>query len=717
MLHCPTCKRSVSEGAVRCEFCETELGEPTRRVAPPLAWSTHPARYEPGDLFSGRFKIVERVAESMGVVYKAIDREVGGEVALKLLPDELAALPEYEKRFRREVRVTREINHPNVCRVYDVGVYQSTLYFFMEWVKGETLTDLIRHSRTVEERRALEIAEKVARALEVAHAHGVIHRDIKPSNIMIDERGEVRVMDFGVATEIESDLTKSRVSLGTPEYMAPEQHHGGRADARSDLYSLGLVLQEMLTGERRTAARGKAGAIASRLCAEDPERRYQTASDAAAALADARPQIVSRPRISPLNRRRMAWSLLGLAVGVGIGIGLWRNPGRNPFLPDYLAFYQQGVQYLHDADGVPQFDDAIHMFYRSVQEDSTYALAWAGMGEAYWMRYERTKEQGSRDEAEKAVARAVQINGKLPEVRLAQARGLLGVKKTADAQRLLQDLVKDEPKAAAAWALLGRADGVLGKYEDGLKALRRAIELEPANPRFHVQFGVFYQNNHEYAAAEHEFRRAIELRPDGPTAWGNLGASYLLQNKPDSAIAACNTAIKYEERGSWYANLATAYYYKHDYASAAEGYRHAADLDRVDPTYPENAGDAYRMLGRQAEAESAYVDAVGRARAMLARTPDDQSKRTQLARLYARLNDAPDALAEGQRALKRDPDNVTALFNNAVIRAALGQDDAAVDFLERAVHLGLGKAQILNDPDLSRLRGQPRFERVLALAS
>jgi Flp pilus assembly protein TadD len=357
------------------------------------------------------------------------------------------------------------------------------------------------------------------------------------------------------------------------------------------------------------------------------------------------------------------------------------------------------------------------MFYRSVQKKSTFAPAWAGMGEAYWMRYERTKEQGPRDEAEKAVARAVQIDKDLPEVRLAQAMGFLSVRKAADGEKILRELVKDHPEMAAAWAYLGRADGYLGKYEDGLKALHRAIELEPSNPRFRVQLGVFYQTNHEYAAAEKEFLRAIELRPDGPTAWVNLGASYLYENKPDKAVWATTNALKYEQRAAAYANLGTAYYYLKDYARAAESYRHAGELNLVDPAYPEDAGDAYRMLGKQAEAESSYVEALNRCRAFLAKTPDDQDKRNLLALLYARLNDSVDALAESGRALKRNPDDVDALFNNAVIRAVLGQDDAAVDFLERAVHLGLSKSTILNDPDLARLHGQPRFERVLALAS
>src|SRR5262249_48316254 len=206
---------------------------------------------------------------------------------------------------------------------------------------------------------------------------------IKPSNIMIDDHGEVRVMDFGIATEIESHLTKTRVSLGTPEYMPPEQRQNGKVDARSDLYSLGLVLQQMLTGDPHAPPRGKTAALVSHLCAEDPDRRYPSAAVAATAIAQARPQTRPPSKPASLSRRRMAWGLVGLAVVLGAGAVLWSGRGHNPFTPDYLAFYQRGVQYLHDADALQAYDDAAHMFYRSVQDDSTYAPAWAGLGEAY----------------------------------------------------------------------------------------------------------------------------------------------------------------------------------------------------------------------------------------------------------------------------------------------------------------------------------------------
>jgi serine/threonine protein kinase len=250
VVNCPSCSRPVAPDAERCLSCESDLGLATRTVTPRADWIRDLPQFPPGKNFGGRFTIVELVARGgMSVVYKAIDRELGSDVALKILPPELAARPDFVERFRREVRVTRQINHPNVCRVFDLGVGEGALYFSMEWVKGETVRDLLRHTGKLPEGRALEIAEKVARALEAAHERGVIHRDLKPSNVLVGERGMVKIIDFGLATTAVGDgLTATGAILGTPHYMAPEQVRGKPVDIRSDIYALGALAYHLVCG-------------------------------------------------------------------------------------------------------------------------------------------------------------------------------------------------------------------------------------------------------------------------------------------------------------------------------------------------------------------------------------------------------------------------------------------------------------------------------------
>jgi len=381
-------------------------------------------------------------------------------------------------------------------------------------------------------------------------------------------------------------------------------------------------------------------------------------------------------------------------------------------------FYVRGTHYLREeAETIPVIDDAIHMFYRATLTDSTYVKGWAGLGEAYWFRFERTKEKTSRQEAERAVARAIALDPKAEATRLAQARGYAAVGKAEDARKILVDLVKDDPDNDAAWAILGRAYRSLGKYELGVDALHKAIAVNPRSFRHHVELGAYLQKFEEYVEAEKEFKTALAMKKDSPTAWVNLGASYLLQDKPREAIPALTNALRYEPRAATFSNLGTAYYYVGDYEKSAQSYREAAARDLADPVYPGNLGDAYRMLGRKAEADSAYAEAVRRGRALLEQTPDNVDLRANLALWYARSGNTSAALAEAGRALRARPDDVEAMLANAVVRASLGRNDEALDWLERAVRLGLGRAAIMNDPDLSRLRGQPRFDRVLELAS
>jgi len=181
----------------------------------------------------------------MGEVFRAHDLTLGQPVALKFLPESMIDKSTLE-RFRNEVRIARRISHPNVCRVYDIGETDNQVFLSMEYVDGEDLSLLLRRIGRLTRDKALAIARKICAGLAAAHDKGVLHRDLKPSNIMIDARGEVRIMDFGLAglaREIED------VRSGTPAYMAPEQLVGKEVTARSDIYALGLVLYELFTGK------------------------------------------------------------------------------------------------------------------------------------------------------------------------------------------------------------------------------------------------------------------------------------------------------------------------------------------------------------------------------------------------------------------------------------------------------------------------------------
>ena len=199
-----------------------------------------------GRVLAERYRIVALLGRGgMGEVFRADDLSLGQPVALKFLPEAMTDEDTLE-RFRNEVRIARRISHPNVCRVYDIGQTDNQVFLSMEYVDGEDLASLLRRIGRLPHDKAVEIARKICAGLAAAHDKGVLHRDLKPANIMLDGRGEVLIMDFGlagVAHEIED------VRSGTPAYMAPEQLAGKEVTARSDIYSLGLVLYELFTGK------------------------------------------------------------------------------------------------------------------------------------------------------------------------------------------------------------------------------------------------------------------------------------------------------------------------------------------------------------------------------------------------------------------------------------------------------------------------------------
>ena len=204
-------------------------------------------RFAPGAILDGRYRVLGLLGRGgMGEVYRADDLRLGQQVALKFLPVVLSRDPVRLAQFHNEVRTARQVSHPNVCRVYDIGEIDGQLFITMEYVDGEDLSGLLRRIGRLPEDKGLEIARQICAGLAAAHERGVLHRDLKPANIMLDGAGKVRVMDFSLAAA--GEVTDVRA--GTPAYMAPEQLGGQEVTVRSDIYALGLVLYEIFTGRR-----------------------------------------------------------------------------------------------------------------------------------------------------------------------------------------------------------------------------------------------------------------------------------------------------------------------------------------------------------------------------------------------------------------------------------------------------------------------------------
>jgi serine/threonine protein kinase/tetratricopeptide (TPR) repeat protein len=212
--------------------------------------SATPAVIEVGSVVGNRFEILQLLGEGgMGAVYKAHDRELERNVALKLIRAELARNPEILQRFKQEIILARQVTHRNVIRIFDIGQADGHKYITMEYLEGRDLRGVLREKGKLPPEEAAKIVLQICRALEAAHGEGVIHRDLKPQNIMLDASGRAYVMDFGIARSAYlPGMTQTGALVGTPEYMSPEQAKGEKLDERSDLFSLGVILYELLTG-------------------------------------------------------------------------------------------------------------------------------------------------------------------------------------------------------------------------------------------------------------------------------------------------------------------------------------------------------------------------------------------------------------------------------------------------------------------------------------
>jgi tetratricopeptide (TPR) repeat protein/predicted Ser/Thr protein kinase len=709
------------------------------------------------------YHVTDRLgAGGMGVVWKAVDTRLNREVALKVMAAKAIGDPKQRQRFAREARAASSLNHPNIITIYEVGSDGETDFIAMEYVRGRSLFEILRVGPLPAE-TAVSYAIQVCEALAKAHAAGIVHRDLKPGNLMVTDDGLVKVLDFGLAqvshTAPDSDaaadeqatitaaLTRAGTAIGTLAYMSPEQALGDSVDARSDLFSAGVVLYEMVSGKRPFEASSNVAAIRqllastprpvseiaprvprellpiiSKALAKEPADRYQSALEMQRDLK----AIAAPAPGAPVNRRRIAWTAAAVVALLATVLAV---PGSRRVLTGWAGgksaaeaprtahdWYAAASQMMVRFDRKGNLEKAIDAYNRALALEPNNAVVYAGLSQAYEGRNQLSPDPQWRKLEMEYAQKAVTLNGDLAAAHIAMAGASADAGQREEAQRQFQRGIELDPLNARAYTRYGKFLAS-GQSKDTEAVLRKGVELGHDDWWPLMQLGTFYYGEARYKEAAGLYERAKAAAPDNVLVLRALGAVYHMLDRDDEAAAELQRALEVEPSPRLYSNLGTLRYFQGKYLDAVAPMEKAVEGSANNYLYWGNLADAYRWTpGNEAKAKDAYLRAIQLGREKLATNPEDSNLRSSIAGWLAKRGDKAEALSEAARVDASPQKKPGTLFKCALAYEIAGKRDKALASLAAAIEGGYALREIENEPELASLRADVRYHRLIAKA-